>query len=247
MLKKVTKIALVGIIGLGTLIGSSSFAFAEQTAEYKSKAKIQFTENEEITTPVDPTDLTEPVEPTDPNDEPILPGTAGPLSIDYASHFNFGTITKTANAAEYVAEPITVKQTNLEDVTKEVAPYVQVTDNRGSNSGWTLSVDQEGQLKTENGEELLGAEIIIGKGQASGTLLPDGEGLTTNEVALTPEIGSAQEIFGAAVDTVGGTFVSSFGSATDVDVKLTIPAGTKIETAEYTTDLNWTLEDTPLN
>src|SRR5699024_2823410 len=244
MFKKVTKIELAGIIGVGTLVGASSFVSA---ADYKSKAKIEFMENNDITLPVDPEDPTIPGEPgpgdKDTEDENYdSEGTSGPLSIDYASHFNFGTPEKIAGEKTYTAESIPF---NNDD--KKVAPYVQVTDNRGSNSGWTLSVDQEGQLKTETDEELLGAVITIGKGDAKGTLLTAAEGLTTNEVVLDPEIGNAQVIFGAENLTVGGTFVSSFGSAEDVDVKLTIAAGTKIETAEYTTDLNWTLEDTPLN
>ena len=43
------------------------------------------------------------------------------------------------------------------DEVKEGPNYVQVTDNRGTEAGWSLKVKQEGQFKSTSGKELTGA------------------------------------------------------------------------------------------
>ena len=44
---------------------------------------------------------------------------------------------------------------------KEGPNYVQVTDNRGTEAGWSLKVKQEGQFKSTSGKELTGAAITF--------------------------------------------------------------------------------------
>ena len=39
---------------------------------------------------------------------------------------------------------------------KKSTNYVQVTDNRGTEAGWSLKVKQEGQFKSTSGKELTG-------------------------------------------------------------------------------------------
>ena len=241
MFKKVTKIALAGVIGVGTLVGSSSLASAETAAEYTSKAKVMFEANEDITEPVDPDnpDPTDPVKPTDPD---VDEGTTGPLSIDYVSNFDFGTQKTSGNAATYTAKPVEITLNNGDEVMR--APYAQVTDNRGTNAGWTLQVAQPKQLSNQEGEELDGAQITIGEGTVTGTPA-DKNGVAGEAVELSED---SQTVFTAADGAKGGTWVNSFGTADDVNVELSIPAGTKIDQdTEYTADLDWTLTDAPGN
>ena len=47
------------------------------------------------------------------------------------------------------------------DGNKEVPNFVQVTDNRGTNAGWKLSVTQNDQFKTADGKELTGATLTL--------------------------------------------------------------------------------------
>ena len=42
--------------------------------------------------------------------------------------------------------------------------FVQVTDNRGTESGWTLHVKQNGQFKTGKDQELKAAQIRLTNG-----------------------------------------------------------------------------------
>lgn len=239
MFKKVTKIVLAGIFGVGTMIGASSLVSAAEQP-YKSDANVKFIgENTDPTGPVDP-ENPDPTDPVDPDDKGDKEGTTGPLSIDYVSNFDFGTKETSGNIQTYSAIPVT-----LDDGSRKVAPYAQVTDNRGTHAGWELKVAQPEQLS--NGTvELEGAEITIGKDSVvTGTVAED-DGVTAAEdikLSQTPEI-----VFSAAEGAKGGTWVNSFGSAEDINVKLTIPAGTKIVQGEtYTTELNWTLEDIPLD
>lgn len=247
MFKKVTKIALAGIIGVGTMVGSSSLVSAAVVKDYETQANVEFVENLNPTLPVDPEnpDPTNPVEPeVDPEvpGQEIDPGTNGPLSIDYASHFNFGKIKKSGNAATYKANPISII---LPDTTKkDVAPYVQITDNRGSHAGWTLNVKQAEQLENvDTYNKLEGAKITLTEGVVTGTA--DLDGIEGVAVELNPT-GEATPVFGTADGSVGGTFTNSFGtSKDDIGVELAIVAGTKIDDGLYQSNIEWTLEDTP--
>lgn len=245
MIKRLVKKASVVALAGGLLIGVNSPTLAEEIASYESEVNVEFEENTDITNPMDPTnpDSTSPVIPQpDPNvpNQVIGEGTAGPLSIDYASHFNFGIIKKSGNGKTYEAKPITIE--SADGTTKEVAPYVQVTDNRGTNSGWTLSVLQEAQLvNTATDHELTGAQITIEQGTITGTTNTDG--LNSEQVTLTP--GEAMTIFEAENGSNGGTFVNSFGDADNVGVSLNLVSGTEIEDGAYQATINWILEDIP--
>src|SRR5699024_8533037 len=104
MYKKTKQIFVASVFSIGMILGTSSITLAEEKAAYESKTNVEFEENTEVTKPVDPTnpDPTNPVQPQPDPDVPgeeIEDGTQGPLSIDYASHVNFGKIKKTGNAA----------------------------------------------------------------------------------------------------------------------------------------------------
>lgn len=97
---KKTTLLTAGIILFSTLVGTSTVFAADETASYETNGVIAFEADTDPTNPVDPTDPTSPVEPVDPTDpNGPNPGTNGPLSIDFASSFQFGkqkitTVTK---------------------------------------------------------------------------------------------------------------------------------------------------------
>ncbi len=89
---KKTVLAVVGIVGFSGVLATQQ-AFAEDI-------NVNYTSNGAITFEPD-TDPTKPVNPTNPDEKKLnqkiqltqldqKPGTAGPLSIDYASSFQFG-------------------------------------------------------------------------------------------------------------------------------------------------------------
>lgn len=242
MFKKVTKIALAGIIGVGTMVGASSFASAEQVATYDSKVNIFFGENSDTTGPVDPDDPDEDITPEkDPDGEDeIEDGTTGPLSIDYASHINFGEVKTSGNTETYTANPVLINGTD------ERAPYVQVTDNRGTKAGWELQVSQNAQFATEDDTELTGAELSLANGIINSN--SDSDGLVSSDVTFN-EFGVSFPVVKAQDRSGAGTFTNKFGEIAEgkaTDVSLVVPGDLIIEAdVKYSTELNWSLEDAP--
>lgn len=243
MFKKVTKIALAGVIGVGTLVGASSLASADLAAEYNSKANINFTENNEITKPVDPENPDKEVDPeVDPDGkDPIEPGTERPLSIDYASHINFGEVTISGNAETYYANPVKV---TYDGQTVDRAPYVQITDNRGTKAGWDLQVTQVAEFK--NGEsELTGSKLSL-KDPIHNSM-NSLDGVTNQDIEFDIK-GQAYPVMDAAADSGAGTHTNRFGEIVDgkaTSVSLEVPGDLSIEEGKYSTDLKWELLDTP--
>jgi len=137
-MKKSTTL-LMGALLFSSILGVTSVHADDTTepANYTSNGVITFEPDKDPTKPVDPTDPTKPVDPVDPT-KPDGPddGTEGPLSIDYASSFNFGTQKIITTDKDYYADIQTFKDGTT-------GPnYVQVTDKRGSQAGWNLSVTQ---------------------------------------------------------------------------------------------------------
>ncbi|WP_242278973.1 WxL domain-containing protein, partial [Bacillus cereus group sp. BfR-BA-01313] len=155
-MKNVKYLALATTLVTGLGIGAQG-AFAEEVGSYNSKVNIEFAPSNEPNKPVDPENPGG--DPTGPNgpvvDDPNQEGTQGPLSIDFASTLKFGNQKITSQDATYYAEP-----QKFEDGSDR-PNYVQVTDNRGTESGWTLQVKQNAQLTSENKHELDGATITV--------------------------------------------------------------------------------------
>lgn len=243
MFKKVTKIALAGVIGVGTLVGANSLASAAKAADYNTKANIIFTENNETTNPVDPENPGEEVTPEkDPDgDDPIAPGTEGPLSIDYASHINFGEVMISGNAETYYANPVVVTKG---DEKLERAPYVQITDNRGTKAGWDLQVTQEAEFT--NGEsELTGSKLSL-KDPIHNSMNSDA-GINNQDIVFENK-GQAYPVMDAEAGNGAGTHTNRFGEIVGgkaTSVSLEVPGDLEIVEGKYTTDLKWELLDTP--
>ncbi len=245
---KLTKVALAGAVSLSVLAGGTS-ALAADGGTMESKAFIQFEKNTDIVKPINPLDPTIEVETKDPK----KPGTAGPLSIDYVSNFQFEKHKASGNNEVYYASLDSVTAKGASDKT-EVPNYVQVTDNRGTNAGWKLSVTQNDQFKAtvkdESGKdttaELTGAALTLKNGtlnSASGSTAPT----SAQNIALTP--GAASDVVTASEEQGMGTWVNTFGKSVEdakKSVELSVPGKTKKEQAEYTTSLTWELKDAPM-
>ncbi|MEF7556567.1 WxL domain-containing protein [Bacillus thuringiensis] len=243
---KLTKVALAGAVSLSVLAGGTS-ALAADGGTMNSKAFIQFEKNTDIVKPVSPLDPNIEVETKDPNDpkDPHEPGTAGPLSIDYVSNFQFETHKASGNNEVYYASLDSVTEKGVSDKT-EVPNYVQVTDNRGTNAGWKLSVTQNDQFKTADNKELTGAALTLKNGtpnSAAGSDAPT----AAQDITLTP--GQASDVLTAQEDQGMGTWVNTFGKSVEdakKSVELSVPGKTKKEQAQYTTSLTWELKDAPM-
>ncbi|MDK1725974.1 WxL domain-containing protein [Dellaglioa algida] len=252
---KTTKI-LTSAIVLSTLGLAAAPAVhaadAPHTESYKSTGKIGFVQNTDPTDPTGPTDPTNPIKPVD----PVNPGTAGPLSIDYVSNFDFGSSNKVSgDDMTYYAAPVKATDKDGKDVT--VANYLQVTDKRGTNIGWKLSVKQEKQFN-DGKADLDGAKLQM----ATQTLNSKNMDLNNPSnipaidnatMAMTP--GSDVKVLTAGKDQGMGTWTDAFGvydadAAKDTAskaVSLEVPGNSAKNTgSSYTTDLTWTLTDAGL-
>lgn len=230
------KFTVAFIFGFGIFTVSQGVS-AEVAADYNSEVNIQFIENDEVTKPVDPND---PDKEVDIDDETVGGGTAGPLSIDYASNIDFGDVKKSGNEITYFANPITINGG------EERAPYVQVTDNRGTKTGWNLQVKQNEQFTNDEGDSVLeGAQLSLRNGAVNS------QSSTENVNSTDIEFNNFNELYpvlNAADGSGAGTFTNQFGTVVEgkaTDVALVIPADIVIEDGKYSTELTWVLEDTP--
>ncbi|MDT1958938.1 WxL domain-containing protein [Carnobacterium divergens] len=241
---KLTKFITTSGLVLATLGGVATTASAapgEIPANYDSNAIVKFTPNDDITPPVDPTDPTNPVNPIDPTDpEGPNPGTNGPLSIDYASSFDFGENKITSKDEVYLAAPQAFTSGT------EGPNYVQVTDNRGGAQGWSLQVKQNGQFKSESGKELTGAMISFMNGEAVSASDSKTPSIVLDKFDLTGNgTGAAQNIVSASEGEAAGTWIYRFGdeNTKGESVSLSVPGKTTKVAESYSTSLTWTLTD----
>ena len=249
---KTTKI-LTSAIVLSTLglAAAPAVHAADHTETITSTGKIGFIEDKDPTKPIDPTDPTNPVDPTDPG----TPGTAGPLSIDYVSNFDFGSDNKiSGDDKTYYAKPIEATDNGGNKVQR--ANYLQVTDKRGSNIGWYLTVTQGAQFN-DGKADLDGAKLQM----TNQTL--NSKNMDLNNPSNIPAIDNATmtmtpgddiKVLTAGKNQGMGTWTDAFGvydtdAAKDTAskaVSLEVPGNSAKNVASYTTDLTWTLSDVGL-
>ncbi|MGM0126392.1 hypothetical protein IGI37_003821 [Enterococcus sp. AZ194] len=254
---KKTTILTAGIILFSSLLGATS-TFAAEGGNYDSKGEITFKAGTNPESPLDPVnpDPTKPVVPVDPVD-PTGPigGTNGPLSIDYASSFQFGEQEILTTDKTYYAQ--VQAYTDSESVAKTGPNYVQVTDKRGTQKGWELSVVQKAQFATTEGEELAGAKLGLANGHAisdqqTGLNDTDKAAITPTATVSTGETGlvpGAKTVIMTAAEKQGvGTWLYDMGTADTAaeSVSLLVPGKSVKLRAAYKTTLTWTLSDTPV-
>lgn len=243
-IKKFAVIGLVTVSAVAATLGFGNHASAAEVGSLTTDSKVKFTKQAEDTVipPVNPIDPDQPLDP----DAEVTPGTGGPLSIGYVSEFDFGTQEISGETKTYNAKLDKVK---VGGEYVEVPNNVQVTDNRGNNAGWSLTVAQNGQLKDGSARNLDGAEIAITKGTA---VTKTGTGVTAPTVNQTIKLnpnGTASTVMNATANQGMGQWVDKFGAdntaAADA-VTLTVPGkSAKYADSDYATTLTWTLSDTP--
>lgn len=241
---KMTKLVTSGAVLISVIALGSATVSAATAGTKATNGTVKFITDTDITNPVDPLDPEKPVTPVDPVDpeKPVDPGTAGPLSIDFASPLYFGeqkisTVDKVYTAD---AQPLSDSTTRPN--------YVQVTDKRGGEQGCTLQVKQDGQFATADDNELVGASITFANGEAitgSASAIPS---ILTTGFSLVPDgTGAAQVVMAAKAGEGAGTQIYRAGDdATKASsISLSVPGKTIKYQDTYTTSLTWTLTDVP--
>ncbi|MHC5252785.1 WxL domain-containing protein [Listeria kieliensis] len=236
---KITALGLVTILGVS---GTGYTAFAVDGGSTTSKGDVTFEKNTDPSGPKDP-DTDKPVEPTDPE---ITPPTSGPLSIDYVSTIHFGTQKISGNDEVYYASLDKLKDTETGDI-NEKPNFVQITDNRGSNAGWKLTVVQDAQFKNGS-SELTGAKLKLINPTLKSSKKTDANTPTASEIVLNPDGTTSADAIVAQANQGMGTWFDTFGKdVTEAakSISLSVPGDTAKIEGKYSTTLTWTLADTP--
>lgn len=182
----------------------------------------------------------------------VDPGQTSPLRLSLLTAFDFGTIKMSGNNETYYAK---MPMPNFIDGGKKERPnFVQVTDNRGNNAGWSLTAKIAQQFT--NGSSVLNGSTINLKNAwaepANNEMTPFAP-VPAQDVTLTTDADSL--IAQAPVDKGMGTWNILYGTlnAPDQSVKgnaresvsLHIPGSVKKIAGEYTAKVEWTLYNTP--
>ncbi|POD88781.1 hypothetical protein S101258_00495 [Lactiplantibacillus plantarum subsp. plantarum] len=127
-------------------------------------------------------------------------------------------------------------------------PTVEVSDLRGTNAGWSLTVAQGQQFNTAtdaSGSALTNAALTV-----ASTKVSSDSTVNTGNATLTPGTTTSGTTTNGAAGTVAsasdgdgnGISTFTFGSST-----LAVPGATTKLAKAYTTTLTWNLGDTPSN
>ncbi|EAD2942238.1 WxL domain-containing protein [Listeria monocytogenes] len=278
MTSRTVKVTTASLLALGLIVApvlSGDFASAATSVTKDSKGIVKF---DKSTTP-DPDPVNpDPVDPDpvipDPTDPPV--GTDG-LWILAVSDWDFGThnVSSLSSGAlnvhaadDTISTYVDANGNGQQDlpgevsVTKKVTPYAQISDVRGTNTGWTLSVtgsafkDSSTPAKT-----IRGAELTIPKSTVSSATSTAQAPTGYDSVTISMTGGAAVPVMAAKDmqtatptnfndDQGMGTWTDSFGSqavsATDTSKpKLSIPKNVVVADGTYQSTLTWTLSDTP--
>ncbi|EIN6611616.1 WxL domain-containing protein [Listeria monocytogenes] len=278
MTSRTVKVTTASLLALGLIVApvlSGDFASAATSVTKDSKGIVKF---DKSTTP-DPDPVNpDPVDPDpvipDPTDPPV--GTDG-LWILAISDWDFGThnVSSLSSGAlnvhaadDTISTYVDANGNGQQDlpgevsVTKKVTPYAQISDVRGTNTGWTLSVTGSAFKDSSTPAKTIpGAELTIPKSTVSSATSTAQAPTRYDSVTISMTGGAAVPVMAAKDmqtatptnfndDQGMGTWTDSFGSqavsATDTSKpKLSIPKNVVVADGTYQSTLTWTLSDTP--
>ncbi|EIJ7488621.1 WxL domain-containing protein [Listeria monocytogenes] len=278
MTSRTVKVTTASLLALGLIVApvlSGDFASAATSVTKDSKGIVKF---DKSTTP-DPDPVNpDPVDPDpvipDPTDPPV--GTDG-LWILAVSDWDFGThnVSSLSSGAlnvhaadDTISTYVDANGNGQQDlpgevsVTKKVTPYAQISDVRGTNTGWTLSVTGSAFKDSSTPAKTIpDAELTIPKSTVSSATSTAQAPTGYDSVTISMTGGAAVPVMAAKDmqtatptnfndDQGMGTWTDSFGSqavsATDTSKpKLSIPKNVVVADGTYQSTLTWTLSDTP--
>ncbi|HAA0214638.1 TPA_asm: WxL domain-containing protein [Listeria monocytogenes] len=278
MTSRTVKVTTASLLALGLIVApvlSGDFASAATSVTKDSKGIVKF---DKSTTP-DPDPVNpDPVDPDpvipDPTDPPV--GTDG-LWILAVSDWDFGThnVSSLSSGAlnvhaadDTISTYVDANGNGQQDlpgevsVTKKVTPYAQISDVRGTNTGWTLSVTGSAFKDSSTPAKTIpGAELTIPKSTVSSATSTAQAPTGYDSVTISMTGGAVVPVMAAKDmqtatptnfndDQGMGTWTDSFGSqavsATDTSKpKLSIPKNVVVADGTYQSTLTWTLSDTP--
>ncbi|EOC8746380.1 WxL domain-containing protein [Listeria monocytogenes] len=283
MTSRTVKVTTASLLALGLIVApvlSGDFASAATSVTKDSKGIVKF---DKSTTP-DPDPVNpDPVNPDPVDPDPVIPDPTDPpvgtdgLWILAVSDWDFGThnVSSLSSGAlnvhaadDTISTYVDANGNGQQDlpgevsVTKKVTPYAQISDVRGTNTGWTLSVTGSAFKDSSTPAKTIpGAELTIPKSTVSSATSTAQAPTGYDSVTISMTGGAAVPVMAAKDmqtatptnfndDQGMGTWTDSFGSqavsATDTSKpKLSIPKNVVVADGTYQSTLTWTLSDTP--
>lgn len=230
------------------LVVTEPAALAVETDEAQTIGEVTFVQGEsgqpELTDPEGETEG-----PLSPGESPGgQAGQGGPLSLDYAPNFFFGSDNK-IEGRDVTLYAALQSFTDDQGGAVPVANFVQVSDLRGTFEGWHLTVTEESQLQAGD-DKLTGAKLTIQTGIVKERSKP--EMMAHSTIAGTTLVpGSASAVMHAGENQGMGTNVILFGSVkegtAEEAISLEVLEGTQKVGVPYQTKLLWQLESGPGN
>ncbi|PFJ17522.1 cell surface protein [Bacillus cereus] len=227
------RLLTLGIIILtGTTLSTNSVK-ADEVNKAISKSYINFIADNGPTDPIDPInpDNSNPPKPIDSEDSDNKgTGNSGGLTLDYVSNIQFGTKKIVNGNTIYHA--------------KNKNPFLQVSDKRGTEEGWTLKA-RASELKSEDGKVLTGAILSLRNGQVKSRSSNVSTPPITNDVVF--DNNDAKLVMFTEVDTGRGTWINVF-SGTDGDnsnAQLKVLGDSADTLTNYSTVITWELSNAP--
>lgn len=231
-----------------SIIHNDVHADDSDSIPYNTKATLTFKQADktDITNPVDPNNPNNPAnnntpDPGDPNNHGT--GAGGPLSIDYAPNFDFGIGKISSPSKTYT---LANADYNGNGQTRAHNPFVQITDNRGTGSGWNLSASISGftNSSANPNNTLNGAYVTLRS--LGNSAIPAYNNTTTAPEIVTNDIqlnGSSQNLMTANKNTGMGTWLEKFDPQ---KVTLTVPSSASAGAdTQYSSTINWKLTTSP--
>lgn len=273
---KNNKCKLYSVATLGVMMVSVGLVQVEakETISAETKGEVTFKRDDE-TGPI----IVDPTDPENPNviDPEGGGGSAGngtkSFNINWVSEFKFGDMLITGQKISQYADSATLNFIGANDTDEQIIPktnlpnFIQVTDNRGTNTGWkvTASASEFRQYDAENqpldDKSLKGAQLLLTNPQifSQGSDEELSPTANANSIDLLENKGTPVSIMTAAEKKGQGTwslawspnskgehFEFVYNEGVDKGVQLVVPVTALPEADKtYTSEIEWILSDTP--
>jgi len=257
-LSSVVALSATTLLGGATVLADSTDDLKGQVRDVKTDATIQFVPGDGETVVIPPVDE------NDPDKEVVIPpipgpdGNYGPLTITYASAFNFGSheISNVKTHYPLIAEEYELK--NNPGVMRPYVSFVQVSDTTGKNEGWNLNVElSEFEADADNAvnKTIAGAQIEF---HNSFLKYPGDESqrptIEMDDVKAVLAPNASMNLINAEVGKGAGVTDIVWGNQDAIDaqnpadgdvlnhaVQLHIPAASAVDATTYSATLDWSL------
>ena len=190
---------LCSSVGFIALVAAFPLDASAQTG--KGIVDIEANYEQQVVDPENPQEKVDPGE---------SPNTSGDLRIDFVPQLNFGRNKISSKDEIYLGNAQL-----FHGETGARGNFVQVSDYRGTGSGWLLQVKQETQFRNESAKnkELNGAVISFNQSWTNSTRPENESPIVSKDIVHIDNIGEMYNLAEAKKGTGEGTWSISFGAS----------------------------------